>query len=117
MRQCTFNTRAGIGYQVNVASSTPSTSTSKGGGIGETPPTPLTATGTPNGEKEDPYADDKVRLWEAGWKERYYDTKFGVNGADVVAFGGKVALAYMEGLCWVLQYYYRVGGPVGVVEL
>uniref|UniRef100_A0A915PT98 5'-3' exoribonuclease n=1 Tax=Setaria digitata TaxID=48799 RepID=A0A915PT98_9BILA len=49
---------------------------------------------------------DEVRLWEDGWKERYYKSKFQVDGKDTV-FRHKVALAYIEGLCWVLRYYYQ----------
>ncbi|CAG9531987.1 unnamed protein product [Cercopithifilaria johnstoni] len=49
---------------------------------------------------------DEVRLWEDGWKDRYYKSKFQVDGKDIV-FRRKVALAYVEGLCWVLRYYYQ----------
>uniref|UniRef100_A0A915APM3 5'-3' exoribonuclease n=3 Tax=Parascaris TaxID=6254 RepID=A0A915APM3_PARUN len=49
---------------------------------------------------------DEVRLWETGWKERYYRSKFEVDGNDVT-FRHKVAWAYVEGLCWVLKYYYQ----------
>ncbi|VIO96778.1 Uncharacterized protein BM_BM7704 [Brugia malayi] len=49
---------------------------------------------------------DEVRLWEDGWKDRYYKSKFQVDGKDIV-FRRKVALAYVEGLCWVLHYYYQ----------
>jgi 5'-3' exoribonuclease 2 len=72
------------------------------------PPTPVSAKAMPT--MNDPDADDKVRLWEPGWRERYYGNKFGVYGSAVKKLSDKVALAYMEGLCWVLQYYYRVGG-------
>lgn len=53
---------------------------------------------------EEPF--DEVRLWESGWKERYYKSKFDVSGEDI-AFRHKVAWAYVEGLCWVLKYYYQ----------
>ncbi|KAL3998356.1 XRN 5'-3' exonuclease N-terminus family protein [Acanthocheilonema viteae] len=49
---------------------------------------------------------DEVRLWEDGWKDRYYQSKFQVDSKDIV-FRRKVALAYVEGLCWVLRYYYQ----------
>lgn len=49
---------------------------------------------------------DDVRLWEDGWKERYYQAKFEVS-ADDYEFRRKVAHAYVEGLCWVLRYYYQ----------
>ncbi len=53
---------------------------------------------------------DDVRLWEDGWKERYYQSKFEVS-CDDYAFRRQVAWAYAEGLCWVLQYYYQVRVP------
>ncbi|VDN00795.1 unnamed protein product [Thelazia callipaeda] len=49
---------------------------------------------------------DEVRLWESGWKERYYKSKFQVESHDIM-FRRKVARAYVEGLCWVLKYYYQ----------
>lgn len=51
--------------------------------------------------------DDEVRLWEGGWKERYYRTKFQVESSDK-EFTGKVVGSYVEGLSWVLRYYYQV---------
>ncbi|KJE89457.1 5'-3' exoribonuclease 2 [Capsaspora owczarzaki ATCC 30864] len=55
---------------------------------------------------EDGGDNDEVRLWEQGWKERYYQNKFHVS-ADDNDFRSKLAAAYLEGLCWVLQYYYQ----------
>lgn len=55
-------------------------------------------------EEEEPV--DEIRLFEAGWKDRYYRAKFDVE-ADDVEFRRKVAWAYVEGLCWVLKYYYQ----------
>lgn len=63
-------------------------------------------------EKEN--VEDTVRLWEPGYRSRYYLQKFGFNldPSDVKqcqeAQEGvqKVANAYIEGLCWVLAYYY-----------
>nr|CDJ90100.1 Putative 5-3 exonuclease domain containing protein [Haemonchus contortus] len=55
---------------------------------------------------DDEEPKDEVRLFEAGWKDRYYRAKFDV-GADDVDFRRKVAWAYVEGLCWVLKYYYQ----------
>ncbi|KAJ3343486.1 5'-3' exoribonuclease 2 [Gonapodya sp. JEL0774] len=49
---------------------------------------------------------DEVRLWEPGWKGRYYRSKFGVDVADT-AFRRSVVGKYIEGLCWVLKYYYQ----------
>ncbi|XP_071484047.1 5'-3' exoribonuclease 2-like [Diadema antillarum] len=57
-------------------------------------------------EEEDEDKDDTVRLWEDGWKERYYQNKFDVPSTDI-EFRSKVVRCYVEGLCWVLRYYYQ----------
>ncbi|XP_011505747.1 PREDICTED: 5'-3' exoribonuclease 2 homolog [Ceratosolen solmsi marchali] len=49
---------------------------------------------------------DEVRLWEDGFKDRYYESKFNVL-PDNLAFRNNVALQYVRGLCWVLRYYYQ----------
>jgi 5'-3' exoribonuclease 2 len=49
---------------------------------------------------------DTVKLWEDGYAERYYEQKFGVDPADT-EFRKKVAAAYVEGLAWVLLYYFQ----------
>ena len=49
---------------------------------------------------------DNVRLWEEGYADRYYEQKFAVDPKDV-AFRNKVAKAYVEGLAWVLLYYFQ----------
>jgi 5'-3' exoribonuclease 2 len=50
--------------------------------------------------------DDKVRLHEKGWKDRYYTDK--CKADDVAAHGGREHLfrSYVIGLCWVMKYYY-----------
>ncbi|RXK38969.1 5'-3' exoribonuclease 2 [Tremella mesenterica] len=53
----------------------------------------------------DGYVDD-VRLWEPGYRERYYRQKFGVELSDT-EFIDQITKHYMEGLCWVLEYYYQ----------
>ncbi|CCM03396.1 uncharacterized protein FIBRA_05526 [Fibroporia radiculosa] len=50
--------------------------------------------------------EDFVKLWEPGYQERYYRQKFGVEYGDV-EFRKKVAKHYIEGMAWVLQYYYQ----------
>jgi 5'-3' exonuclease len=65
-----------------------------------------TTLGTENAD-EDSEPEDSIRLWEDGWKDRYYRQKFGVAESDI-DFRRKVAWAYTEGLCWVLKYYYQV---------
>uniref|UniRef100_A0A8C7K488 5'-3' exoribonuclease n=1 Tax=Oncorhynchus kisutch TaxID=8019 RepID=A0A8C7K488_ONCKI len=54
----------------------------------------------------EPDPEDNVRLWEDGWKQRYYKTKFDVDATDD-DFRKKVVMSYVEGLCWVLRYYYQ----------
>ncbi|XP_048523410.1 5'-3' exoribonuclease 2 homolog [Dendroctonus ponderosae] len=69
----------------------------------------------PHGEKrkheddngsDDDQAHDEVRLWEDGFKDRYYESKFDV-GPQHLEFRYQVALHYVRGLCWVLKYYYQ----------
>lgn len=50
--------------------------------------------------------EDKVRLHEKGWKDRYYSDK--CKADDVAAHGGREHLfrSYVMGLCWVMKYYY-----------
>ncbi|KAG5637629.1 hypothetical protein H0H81_003910 [Sphagnurus paluster] len=50
--------------------------------------------------------EDTVKLWEPGYKERYYRQKFGVELTDT-EFRNGIVKAYIEGLAWVLQYYYQ----------
>ncbi|SCV70596.1 BQ2448_3358 [Microbotryum intermedium] len=50
--------------------------------------------------------DDTVKLWEPGYKERYYRQKFGVELSDL-EFRKSIVKSYVEGLCWVLEYYYQ----------
>ncbi|CAE7059562.1 unnamed protein product [Rhizoctonia solani] len=53
--------------------------------------------------------EDTVKLWEPGYKERYYRSKFGAELNDT-ELRKQITTSYMEGLCWVLQYYYQ-GAP------
>eukprot|EP01137_Pigoraptor_chileana_P008821 Opistho-2@56178 len=59
-----------------------------------------------NDDDDESEVDDEVRLWEAGWKDRYYESKFNVSSSNG-QFVKSVARAYLEGLCWVLAYYYQ----------
>lgn len=57
-------------------------------------------------EKYREEVQDVVRLGEPGWKTRYYTDKM---KADDIEHGGgreKVFQSYIEGLCWVMKYYY-----------
>ncbi|UZJ55410.1 hypothetical protein CBS101457_004730 [Exobasidium rhododendri] len=50
--------------------------------------------------------EDTVQLWEPGYRERYYQQKFGHELSDA-EFRRGVVKSYMEGLSWVLLYYYQ----------
>uniref|UniRef100_A0A8C4X1D6 5'-3' exoribonuclease n=1 Tax=Eptatretus burgeri TaxID=7764 RepID=A0A8C4X1D6_EPTBU len=60
----------------------------------------------PSENDDEPEPEDNVRLWEDGWKERYYRNKFDVSSGDS-EFKYGVVQAYVHGLCWVLRYYYQ----------
>ncbi|KAK8920565.1 5'-3' exoribonuclease 2 [Metarhizium anisopliae] len=49
---------------------------------------------------------DTVRLWEDGYADRYYQQKFH-RSPDDISFRHEVARAYVEGLAWVLLYYFQ----------
>ena len=54
------------------------------------------------------FAPDKIRLGEDGWKVRYYEEKFKVSGgAELQNLRAAVVRNYVEGLCWVMKYYYQ----------
>lgn len=51
--------------------------------------------------------EERIRLGEAGFKDRYYTEKLGIQ--DAVERGAvvrKLVQAYVEGLVWVMRYYY-----------
>ena len=58
--------------------------------------------------KEVLFAEDKIRLGQDGWKFRYYEEKFHVApGEQMQALRADVVRNYVEGLCWVMKYYYQ----------
>lgn len=69
-----------------------------------TPDTPDSTSKPPADSDEPP--PDSVRLWEEGYADRYYEQKFKVDPKDI-AFRNQVARAYVEGLAWVLLYYFQ----------
>uniref|UniRef100_A0A7M4EVR3 5'-3' exoribonuclease n=1 Tax=Crocodylus porosus TaxID=8502 RepID=A0A7M4EVR3_CROPO len=93
-------------FEMRMQNSTPSAS----------PNTSFTSDGTPSpaggikrkaeDSDSEPEPEDNIRLWEAGWKQRYYKNKFDVDASDE-KFRRKVVRSYVEGLCWVLRYYYQ----------
>ena len=60
---------------------------------------------TPKKEGGEP-PPDNIRLWEEGYADRYYEQKFGADPKDI-GFRNEVARAYVEGLAWVLLYYFQ----------
>ena len=44
-----------------------------------------------------------IKLGTPGWKKRFYSKKFGCDSAQ----SQDVVKAYVEGLCWVMKYYYQ----------
>ncbi|KAI3438142.1 hypothetical protein D9Q98_000583 [Chlorella vulgaris] len=50
--------------------------------------------------------EEKLRLGESGWKERYYEEKFGLAAGEQAGQIRELVHAYVEGLCWVQRYYY-----------
>lgn len=69
-----------------------------------TPATP-DSTSKPSGDSDEP-APDNVRLWEEGYADRYYEQKFKIEAKDIT-FRNEVARSYVEGLAWVLLYYFQ----------
>lgn len=51
--------------------------------------------------------EDNVRLWEEGWRERYYQSKFHVDHDHLEEQCRTIVQDYTRGLQWVLQYYYH----------
>ena len=54
---------------------------------------------------------DNIKLGELGWKDRYYMEKFhvssSVNEKGLKDLKQKIKQYYIEGLCWVFEYYYN----------
>ncbi|XP_043701517.1 5'-3' exoribonuclease 4-like [Telopea speciosissima] len=51
---------------------------------------------------------DKVKLGDKGWKERFYTEKFETKTKDdQEKIRSHAVLKYIEGICWVMHYYYQ----------
>ncbi len=63
-----------------------------------------------NNKKVDEYVDE-IKLGQKDWKDRYYRQKFHVSpSVNDKAFNDlkqKIKQYYIEGLCWVFEYYYN----------
>jgi 5'-3' exoribonuclease 2 len=52
--------------------------------------------------------DSAIQPGLPGWRDRYYESKFGEEFArDKEKFKTVMVKSYTEGLCWVLAYYYK----------
>jgi len=69
-----------------------------------TPGASTSGMSTPSAADDGPV--DTVRLWEEGYADRYYEQKFHADPKDI-KFRNQVAKAYVEGLAWVLLYYFQ----------
>ena len=63
-----------------------------------------------NNKKVNEYVDE-IKLGQKDWKDRYYRQKFHVSpSVNDKAFNDlkqKIKKCYIEGLCWVFEYYYN----------
>lgn len=59
------------------------------------------------GDKLDEMDNDPVRLGEAGWKGRYYQTKMNANDETADGIIRGMVTEYVRGLYWVCRYYYE----------
>jgi 5'-3' exoribonuclease 2 len=51
---------------------------------------------------------DTIRLGaDNAWKQRYYFEKFSIKQEDLLDFVARIRQAYIEGVQWVLLYYYQ----------
>lgn len=51
---------------------------------------------------------DSVRMWEPGYRQRYYQSKFGViSEEEINKIRRDMVRCYLEGISWVLLYYYQ----------
>uniref|UniRef100_UPI0035CD3D4A 5'-3' exoribonuclease n=1 Tax=Komagataella phaffii TaxID=460519 RepID=UPI0035CD3D4A len=52
--------------------------------------------------------NEEIRLWEPGYRKRYYETKFHTKDPQKVKkIARNMVQKYIEGVSWVLLYYYQ----------
>ncbi|KAM3162178.1 5'-3' exoribonuclease [Lachancea thermotolerans] len=51
--------------------------------------------------------DEEVKLFEPGYHDRYYTAKFHIDERDIDQLRKEVVRSYVEGVSWVLLYYYQ----------
>lgn len=51
--------------------------------------------------------DEEVKLYEPGYRERYYVAKFNIIEQDIEPLRKDLVRCYVEGVSWVLLYYYQ----------
>jgi hypothetical protein len=56
--------------------------------------------------------EEQIRLGEDGWKARYYQAKTGFPPGEQEEAIKAMVKSYVEGLCWVLRYYYDGKNPL-----
>lgn len=52
-------------------------------------------------------SEDKIRLWEDGYKSRYYAAKFGTLFLDDAIVQDVLINEYLRGICWMVRYYFQ----------
>lgn len=59
-------------------------------------------------ENDEDIVNEEIKLWEPGYKKRYYQQKFQTtNEAKIEKIRRDMAKSYVEGISWVLLYYYQ----------
>lgn len=51
--------------------------------------------------------NDTVKLYEAGYWERYYTSKYHIPASEIEPIRKGMVKSYIEGVSWVLLYYYQ----------
>lgn len=62
---------------------------------------------SPPTEEVDLDLDDPIQFGAPGYRDRYYSAKFHVPMSGVEEIRRDVVKKYIEGVCWVLLYYYQ----------